>query len=509
MKQSRLFLLIPALVTFFSACKKEPVEVKPTPGPGKASHVYRLAIENLVGVTNPQEGLYAIASITNEQNQEVLADKKLPLSFDGKYRSQDLELPPGKYKVTRLILFNKDSKVQYAAPVNGSEQAAGVLKPLAIAFALPNANALNVGVEVMGVLASERPVQYGYPAGAFNENGEIPVPDNNPNFRIRVRTVISNGDVVYDSIPATLRITTWDERNEWSNREMQLEPGTNEIMLPKAATKFKFQVWQWGHNDEMTLLKKDADTNTVYTIGGSRAAKKLKSELVYTLVFGAYRADSKSDYSYGANGKLSKITYYLKRKDGTPYIAFTDMFNYADDKVETIVKSDENGMPVGTTLFRYDGQGKVVSMKQKANNANEINAAVTYMPLTGSHMIQINYKYSDNNSELYNNMTMTGGNMVKMEAASTNYSSELGHYQYDFKINPHANMGWPDLYLSRQSKNNVIGQQKSYSGNYPTADPYKFDYKYDDYGYPTEVIKSYKSPVTNQHLFITKTVYNY
>lgn len=509
MKHSRLFLLVPALVTFFSACKKEPVEVKPTPAPAKSSHVYRLSIENLVGITNPQEGLYAITSIANEQNQEVVSGKKLPLSFNGKYRSQDLELPAGKYKVTRLILFDKNNKVQYAAPVSGSEQAPGVIKPLAISFSLPNADALNIGVEVLAVLVNERPVQYGYPAGAFNENGEDPVPDNNPNFRIRLRTVITNGDVVYDSIPSTLRITTWDERNEWSNREMELKPGTNEIILPKAATKFKFQIWQWGHSDEMTLLKKDADTNTVYTIGGSRAAKKLKSELVYTHVSGAYRADSKNDYSYGANGKLNKITYYLKRKDGTPYIAFTDVFNYAGDKVESIVKSDEKNTVVNTTSFRYDGQGKMVSMKEKANGADEINATITYMSLEGSQRVQINYKYSYNNSELYNNMTMTGGNMVKMEAASTNHSSEMGHYQYDFKINPHANMGWPDMFLSHQSKNNVIGQQKSYNGNFPTADPYKFEYKYDDYGYPTELIKSYKSPVTNQHLFITKTVFNY
>ncbi|MGZ8541309.1 MAG: hypothetical protein ACXWV6_11710, partial [Chitinophagaceae bacterium] len=146
MKQLRLFLLIPALVTFFSACKKEPVEVKPVPGPGKASRVFRLAIENLAGITNPQEGLYAIASIANEQNQEVVAEKKLPLSFNGKYRSQELELPAGKYKVTRLIVFDKDNKVRYAAPVAGSEKAPGVVKPLAIDFTLPNASVLNVGV---------------------------------------------------------------------------------------------------------------------------------------------------------------------------------------------------------------------------------------------------------------------------------------------------------------------------------------------------------------------------
>ena len=70
-------------------------------------------------------------------------------------------------------------------------------------------------------------------------------------------------------------------------------------------------------------------------------------------------------------------------------------------------------------------------------------------------------------------------------------------------------MGWPDLMFSRNSKNNLIGQQKTYHGSFPTADPYEFEYKYDDYGYPVELIKSYKSPTTGQFMFTTKTVYNY
>lgn len=173
------------------------------------------------------------------------------------------------------------------------------------------------------------------------------------------------------------------------------------------------------------------------------------------------------------------------------------------------MKSDENGSVVSSTSFRYDARGKVTSIKQDAKGTSEVNATVNYMQMHGSYMIQAHYKYSHTNTELYSNMTMTGGNMIKMEAATTNYSSELGLYQYDSNINPYGSLGWPDLLLSRQSKNNVIGQQKSYSGSYPTADPYKFEYKYDDNGYPVELIKSFKSPMTQQHLFVTKTVYNY
>ncbi|KIC93972.1 hypothetical protein [Flavihumibacter solisilvae] len=508
MKQLSLNLITLVLVTVFNACSKEKIE-KPLPQPGQpVNSSFRIVIDNLPAAGQSHEGLYAIATVTNEQEEAVMADRKLPLTLDGKYSSAELKLPAGKYKLTKFVVFGKDNKVMFAAPRLGSDQAAGVQKPLSAAFSLPTTEVLAVKVEVLFVIAGEQPSHYGYPAGTFNEQPGGPAPDNNPNFRIKLKTVISNGNVVYDSIASLLKITTWDERNEWSSRELQLEPGTNDIILPKSALKFKFQVWKWGHTDEMTLLRQDLDSNTVYTIGGRRAAKRLKSELVYTLVSGAYKAESKNEFIYGPNGKLNKIIYRLKRKDGTPYIANTEDFNYSGDRVESTVKSDEFGNFISFTTFQYDAQGKLVDIRQTDNSTGATRAAVSYQALDGSFMIQARYGFSTG-MMLNSNMTMTGGNMVKLEAATANGNSETGLYQYDFNINPYANMGWPDLMFSRNSKNNLTGQQKTYHGSFPTADPYSFEYKYDDFGYPLELIKSFKSPTTGQHLFTTKTVYNY
>ncbi|HEX2606860.1 MAG TPA: hypothetical protein VHK91_05750 [Flavisolibacter sp.] len=506
MKATTLTLIILAMLSVFSSCKKDPVS-HPAPGPGNGagqSFQYRFVIENLVSVD--PEGSFAIASVENQQGQEVIRNKKLPLTYKGQFESEILELPAGSYRLTKWIVFGKNGKVQQAAPLAGSEKATSVSKPLKIGFRVPNADTLRVGVQVAGVNPGEAPSKFGYPADAFGDSESHP--DPNPDFTIQLRTVIANGNVIYDSIPSTLRVTIWDEKNEFTTRDLHLAPGTNTIALPKAATKFKFQIWQWGHTDEMTLLRKDVDANTVYLIGGGREAKKLKSELVYTLVDGTYRADSKTVYNYGANGKLDEILYYLKRKDGTPYIAFTDLFLYDGDRVEAIVKSDEKGNAISSTAFEYNTQGQVIAMRQKDAGTTETAAEVTYTPVGNAQRVTIRYRYSDNSNVLYYNKTLLRGNMIETSAAS-DLSSETGYYRYDFQINPYANMNWPDLYLSHQVKNNVIEQQKSYSGHYPTADPYKFDYKYDDQGYPVELIKSYKSPVTGQHLFITKTVFTY
>ena len=70
-------------------------------------------------------------------------------------------------------------------------------------------------------------------------------------------------------------------------------------------------------------------------------------------------------------------------------------------------------------------------------------------------------------------------------------------------------MNWPDIFLSKSSKNNMISQQKGYAGGFPVAEPYKFEYTYDADGYPVELVKSYKSYTTGEHLYKTKTVYTY
>jgi hypothetical protein len=56
---------------------------------------------------------------------------------------------------------------------------------------------------------------------------------------------------------------------------------------------------------------------------------------------------------------------------------------------------------------------------------------------------------------------------------------------------------------------NITSQQKDYSGSYPTAYPYSFNYTYDADGYPTQVIKHFRSPVTGNYVFSTKTVFVY
>ena len=97
----------------------------------------------------------------------------------------------------------------------------------------------------------------------------------------------------------------------------------------------------------------------------------------------------------------------------------------------------------------------------------------------------------------------------KKPAISSTGGGEAGTYKYDFNINPFAHMNMPNIFLSNLSKNNLIEQQKNYSGNIPSAEPYKFEYTYDADGYPVELVKHFKNYRTGEHLFKIKIVYTY
>ena len=106
-------------------------------------------------------------------------------------------------------------------------------------------------------------------------------------------------------------------------------------------------------------------------------------------------------------------------------------------------------------------------------------------------------------------MSFSRGNMTQSSAVTSNNSTESGRYDHDLNINPYIHLDLPNLFLSNTNKNNVTTQWKEYYGSYPTADPYNFQYTYDGDGYPTQVIKKFKSPLDGSYLFSTKTVFVY
>jgi len=500
------------ILFILSACSKEKITPTPPPahsGDGGTPVIEKASIHfvtnaDLTGQPYHTSNLRAVVTIVNDKGQEVAKDKLLSFALPNPVQTESIELPLGNYKLTSFRMEYGSVNTHFASPIAGSVKASFVQHPLAVDFEVKKNSSNEIPVEVLRVQQGEKPQQYGYPPGAFDYGQE----DANPFIKVKIRAIMKIGNIIYDSIPAALTLTTWNDKGEMTTTYGHLNAGINEVQVLKASVKYEFMVSKWGTNDGMTLNRKDVDEASVYTLGGSKEAKKLKSEKLYKQVNGLDVPESKTNYFYEAGGKLSKIEYWLTKKDNTPYLAMTDEFEYNNARATRIIRTNaENRSVMTVTSFTYDNAGKVTGIVQN-DNGIKTNASVDYFFHTRKE-VKIHYTYPGRTDEMNYYMTFTGGNMTESSAVTSNNNSELGRYDYDFNVNPYIHMDLPDLFLSNTNKNNVTTRRKEYYGSYPTADPYSFQYIYDGDGYPTQVIKNFKSPVNGNYLFSTKTVFVY
>jgi hypothetical protein len=282
------------------------------------------------------------------------------------------------------------------------------------------------------------------------------------------------------------------------------------IDIPKAAHRYEFEFSKWGITDLVVLNHDQIREESVYGIGGRIAAKKLKQELTYRLVNGSYVPESKVEYSYyNGNGQLHRIDYYEKQLNGQSALVRYEVFSHnTENKITRIGQYSSSHVFQGETIFLYNTMGKPYHMTHDESGVIT-TAFVTYFQSPNRENAHIKYSYSHNSNNMDYNMAYEKGNLVETAAATANQSSEIGLYQYDLNINPFLHLGRPDIFLSNQSKNNVVAQQKQFTGSYPTAYPYRFNYTYNNEGYPKEVVTQYLSPVSNTPSYTLKTIYTY
>jgi len=509
-KQASIIFLIVAIL---SACSKERITNTPAPGNSggtpttpsaeKANIRFSTSVD-LTGQPYHSSNLRAAVTIINEKGELVMKDKVLSLNVGNPVVTEGIELPIGNYRLASFRLEYGSVQTHFAAPISGSAKAALVQHPLELAFKAEKNGNNEVAVEVLRIQQGENPGVYGYPSGAFDYGQN----DADPYMKVKIKAIMRIGGIVYDSLPAALTITTWNDKGEMSTTYRALDAGINEVPILKAAVKYEFAMSKWGTGETRTFNRSEIDLNTIYIFGGNREAKKLRSERVYQQVNGTDIPESKTDYFYNASGNLSRIDYWLKKKDQTSYLAMTDAFEYSNGRANRVVRTNAEDQSVMTvSSFDYDYVGKVTSITQN-DNGFETNATVEYS-YTSTPGIRIHYTYPSRTFDMNYYMRFRGGNVIESSAATSHNNTEVARCSYDFNINPYVHMKWPNLYLSNNTLNNMTSQQREYSGSYPTAYPYSFVYTYDADGYPSQVIKHFKSPTTGQHVFSTKTVFVY
>jgi hypothetical protein len=338
----------------------------------------------------------------------------------------------------------------------------------------------------------------------------IPKPPGNSSVEtidIQLQAVITIGTIVYDSIPANFRILSWDAQGAAYQKDTLLPAGAQKVPVPKGHSRYQLSMNQWGISDVMDLTKDQLQTDVVYTLGGQKAAKRLLKEESFLFVMGNYQPKGKTLYTYNAKG-VAVATYYQKLPEHAELqLTQTQRYTHTGNNVTRIDFTNSNGS-VGYTAFEYNAQGTKVTNIRDVQPGGETGAAVEYGYATGGNTITIDYLFDNGHSMEYT-MQFKGGNKVQDAARTSRNGGEGGTYTYDKSINPYAHMNMPNRYLSNLSRNNMIGQDKGYSGGFPTVEVYKFEYRYDAEGYPVELVKYYKNFLTGEEAYKVKTVYTY
>lgn len=325
---------------------------------------------------------------------------------------------------------------------------------------------------------------------------------------IQLQAVITIGTINYDSLPASFRIVSWDAQGVAHQKDTVLAAGVNKVPVIKGHSRYQFSVNKWGITDAITFTKEQLQQDVIYTLGGGKPAKLLKKEESFIFASAAYRPQGKVIYTYNSKG-LAQAAYYQKLPEYmelqfTQKHIYTHTFNYVT-RIDVLDNMDKN---IGYTTFDYNTQGTKITNMHEVKQSGETYSVVQYDYLAGGAEITIDYVFDNGHSMEYK-MQFKGGNKVSDAAVTSRAGQEGGTYQYDLNINPYAHMNKPNSFLTHLSKNNLIGQQKGYSGAMPSAEPYKFDYTYDEEGYPVELIKYYKNFLTGEELYKTKTVFYY
>ncbi len=494
-----------AILLIMSSCKKDRTIDQPLQSKLK----FAIKVANLPTSTPANSNLAAIVSVKSSTGELVINDVKIDLNYNDGFLTDVLELPKGDYRLVKLIIQDSNGNALFASPLVGSIKSQAVTQPLEMPLSLTNESVKILAVEVAEVSNADRPEDFGYAADSF----KLPPPDQNSDlFKVEIRPLFRIGEIVYDSIPASLRITTYGLNGTQAISTQVLPAGGKTITLSKKVSKYKIMVSKWGLSDEMEITANEMKNMSLSIGGANLKPKKLKSESVYQYVNGQWIADTRKEYEYFATGKLFRINYLSKDVNGNKVLDAAEEFEYQNGRVSEIYFTSPSGDR--TQYFSYLPDGKIDKMRE-VNNEGTINATVSYAAIpgkrgvTGNYQIGATYSFSYKYYQQHVFMDMYGGNAENYSNTTTHGNAKLSLISYDFNINPFVHLGVPNFWLNNVSKHNKLSDISNYSIIIPNAEAYAFNYTYGDDGFPTELFTKYRNPVTFADTHVTKTVFTY
>lgn len=497
-----LFLLS---ILFLTACQKDDEVIIPSkPGPTdpvavKDSGIFQLELG--LQELHAEDSLDAYITVVNDKRQPVMQNKPIKIGKIGpqayQWRSQEIILDKGTYSMTQLVV-KKENKALYATPLSTSRLAQN------IEIGLPQQQALtNVATvfrpQLLITDETVGPEDFGYSKGAFQRNGIL----------VNVQAAITIGGVVYDAPVLKFNLVSTFSNGETVTRTIERSSLEEEIRFSEKAIKFEVSGNIWNTPVKKVVTREEVEGENLIILEGQKNRKWLQQEETFLEVMGNWQKQSLTLYQQRTDGQLKEVNYYQKKPQSQDlqYI-FTDKGVYQGSTLIGVDRIDPSEKRVGETRYELDGNGQVTHIIQ--NMYDMLTTSVIENGTSTEGSVTDVYMVLHNGHTVHYAATFSGGNKVSYTAATSTGGQEGGRFQYDQMINPRfTNKLFPDMHLSHVSKNNVVGRNVGYTGAIPSSIPYKYEYEYNEDGYPVVLYTYYKSYQDNSVMYRMKTVYTY
>jgi hypothetical protein len=202
-----------------------------------------------------------------------------------------------------------------------------------------------------------------------------------------------------------------------------------------------------------------------------------------------FRPESRVIYHYNAAGQLENIHYESYNSTKSQFEeSSVDIFTYTGTAVSHITS-----YLLGKLYADYDYQyGSVNKITETMHYDNELvwtQASATNE--VNDHMT-VNNTFSNGRSFKYEFDILFKNNIRDKDIQGAELCNK-GDYQYDKYINPFRHLGYTDINFRNWSVNNKLLEDVHYLAcGFPTLVPVYHEYLYDEDGYPTNEITTYK-----------------
>lgn len=497
MKKTSLILSL--IVVFVLHACNNPVDLKPLTG--SATFSFFAKEKGTSGrVSGELTPAFILLSIEDTNGKEIEKDKKLALqAFGQSYVTQDVELAPGNYRLTKFLVLDTTNIVIYASPLEDADLAYYVDDPLPINFSINQNSKAQLSPQVLNVGNDDKPENFGYIGFEFD------IVTQQSTVLIKADVKMEIGEILYEDVDANVRVQGYDASStiQWTKDYNFIGPNYNVLEVKNGFHHYSIEIVDtWGVTDIQSDIgakiiwdgRSDGPHPVTYVLVGSKDAKKLTSYITSREVDiagtgKAFQPESRVFYSYKPDSHVESMRYELYNAQTLQFEeSFTEKFTYEGKKVSRIVGTLK-GKYFKEINYTYGNPDKITEI----NLNTGITTTVLVTTDDADNNVSAAYSFSNGNSLLYQFQT-SYKNMVSDRTAKGNQLCNQGIYTYDKNINPFRHLGYTDILFRNWSANNRLTEHVDHLAcAFPQLIPLSFAYTYDHDGYPVQQITSYKS----------------